>query len=142
MCKIIYFIISIIMSLLKEQTTTTTQKQYSLHNKNYSAITSKQYLNIYFDFDKEENIHIYIYIYISIKNQGKPVLNHINFNKDNQFIISNCKLYFVLHTHIEAHGLSSLLNDRCMQIGLYFQTNLIKYHQFTFHFRVVKIIKI
>lgn len=42
MCKIIYFIISIIMSLLKEQTTTTTtQKQYSLHNKNYSAITSK-----------------------------------------------------------------------------------------------------
>lgn len=42
MCKIIYFIISIIMSLLKEQTTTTTtQKQYSLHNKNYSAIASK-----------------------------------------------------------------------------------------------------
>lgn len=41
MCKIIYFIISIIMSLLNEQTTTTTQKQYALHNKNYSAITSK-----------------------------------------------------------------------------------------------------
>lgn len=62
MCKIIYFIISIIMSLLKEQTTTTTQKQYALHNKNYSAITSKQYLNIYFDFDEKENIHIYIHI--------------------------------------------------------------------------------
>lgn len=71
MCKIIYFIISIIMSLLKEQTTTTTtQKQYSLHNKNYSAIASKQYLNIYFDFDKKENIHIYTY---RKKNQGKPV---------------------------------------------------------------------
>lgn len=51
------------MSLLKEQTTTTTtQKQYSLHNKNYSAFTSKQYLNIYFDFDKKRK-HTYIYTY-------------------------------------------------------------------------------
>lgn len=65
------------MSLLKEKSTTTTQKQYSLHNKNYSAFTSKQYLNIYLDFDKKENIHIYI----SNKNQGKPVLNHINLIK-------------------------------------------------------------